>query len=358
MFSQNLSCGEAINPESRRTVHLLIVGNRGGTNVGGSFECAARELALTVHMMQSADAAGSPVWLRRLRWHLLDRTPLRLEAFSAELVQFCRRVKPDLLLATGPAPIHADALREIGCLGVCRANYLTDDPWNPAQRAGWFIKALPQYDHLFTTRRSIIPDLGRSSSAGITFVPFAYDPALFYAEPLTGSERQEFASDLCFAGGADADRVPYISAASRTGLRVALYGSYWERYKETRALTRGQADVATLRKALCATRVALCLVRRANRDGHCMRTFEVPAVGACMLVERTEEHLELFGPEGGMVLYFNEPREMSEKLQWLVAHDEERNRLRIAAHQFITRGRHTYRDRLSQMLEATGLPRS
>jgi spore maturation protein CgeB len=359
MLLPNLSYGEDLEPpESRRDMQLLIVGNRGGTNVGGSFERSAHDLALGVHMMESEDATDGPAWLRRLKWHLLGRTPLRLEGFSAAVVQFCRRAKPDLLLTTGFAPIHADALCEIRRLGVCRANYLTDDPWNPTQRARWFIRALSHYDHIFTTRRSIVADLGRSSGAAIAFVPFAYDPALFYAESLSESERQHLDSDLFFAGGADADRVPYISAALQTGLRIALYGSHWERYEETRGLTRGQANVVTLRKALCATRVALCLVRRANRDGHCMRTFEVPAVGACMLVERTEEHLELFGLEGERVLYFGDPEEMTLKLQWLIEHDEERNRLRAVTHELIIGGRHTYRDRLSQMLKATGFPRS
>jgi spore maturation protein CgeB len=339
-------------------MYVLILGNRGGTNVGGSFERSAHDLALGVHVMESKGATDGPALLRRLKWHLLDHTPLRLEVFSAAVVQFCRQAKPDLLLTTGLAPIHADALCEIQRLGICRANYLTDDPWNPTHRANWFIRALSQYDHIFTTRRSNIADLQRSSGAAIAFMPFAYDPALLYAESLSASEQQHLASDLLFAGGADGDRVPYIAAAIRTGLRVALYGSYWERYKETRVLTRGQADVETLRKALCATRVVLCLVRRANRDGHCMRTFEAPAVGACTLVERTEEHLELFGLEGEKVLYFGDPAEMALKLKWLVEHDDERNRLRTVTHELITGGRHTYRDRLSQILKATGFPRS
>ena len=41
-------------------------------------------------------------------------------------------------------------LGAIGRLGIERINFLTDDPWNPAHHAPWFMKALPEYDEVFT----------------------------------------------------------------------------------------------------------------------------------------------------------------------------------------------------------------
>jgi spore maturation protein CgeB len=82
-----------------------------------------------------------------------------------------------------------------------------------------------------------------------------------------------------------------------------------------------------------------------------MRTFEVPAIGACMLTEDTQEHREIFGEEGQAVVYFRSKSEMVEKLRWLLGHDHERERLASAAHELITNGRNTYKDRLLQMLE-------
>jgi spore maturation protein CgeB len=103
--------------------------------------------------------------------------------------------------------------------------------------------------------------------------------------------------------------------------------------------------------AISTAKVALCLVRRANRDGHVMRTFEVPAIGACMLTEDTEEHREIFGEEGKAVVYFRPILEMIEKLRWLLDHDDERQRLAEAAYRLIVNGRNTYKDRLLTMLE-------
>ena len=207
------------------------------------------------------------------------------------------------------------------------------------------------YDHIFSPRRANMEDLRRSGCRQVSYLPFAYAPELHFAEPpVTDAEKERFTADAVFAGGADSDRVPYMVALARAGLNVALYGGYWTRFPETKAYSRGQADPRTLRKAIGGAKIALCLVRRANRDGHSMRTFEVPAIGACMLVEDTEDHREIFGEEGKAVVYFNNIDRMIEKARWLRESDDERQRLARSLHKLITSGKHTYRDRLTSML--------
>ncbi len=58
----------------------------------------------------------------------------------------------------------------------------------------------------------------------------------------------------------------------------------------TRANWRGVADQDTIRSASAAARVCLCLVRRANRDGHVMRSFEAAVIGGCILAQDTADH--------------------------------------------------------------------
>ncbi|MDQ6678345.1 MAG: glycosyltransferase [Acidobacteriota bacterium] len=168
-------------------------------------------------------------------------------------------------------------------------------------------------------------------------------------------EQERFDSDVFFAGGADADRIPYIAALRKAGLRVALYGSYWDRFRETRGMSGGQLDPKELCRRLAASKVALCLVRRANRDGHSMRSFEVPAAGGCMLAEDTAEHREVFGGDGEAVTYFSTPREMLDRANWLVSHGAEREHLAQNAHNLVRNGRHTYADRLRTILLTIGL---
>jgi hypothetical protein len=156
--------------------------------------------------------------------------------------------------------------------------------------------------------------------------------------------------DVLFAGGADADRLPYARALLGAGLKVALYGGYWDRHADLGPHWRGHADLATLCRVTPAAKLVLCLVRRANRDGHAMRSFEAPAMGGCLLMEDTEEHRELFGAEGECVVYFRDADEMVAKAKALLPRAEERARLAAAAHQRICSGGHTYADRLRTML--------
>jgi spore maturation protein CgeB len=334
---------------------VLIIGNRGGSNVGQSFERGASGLRIPTSLIESRLAMSGPRWLQRLKWHLLDRKPLGLEEFGRTVTAHCREHQPRLLLATGNAPLTAAALHEIRSLGVKCVNYLTDDPWNPAHRARWFFRALSCYDHVFTTRRSNIRDLENLRGPTVSYLPFGYDPDLFSTPALSLAEQSRFDSDVMFAGGADSDRVPYIAALSRATLKVGLYGSYWEKYRETRMLTRGQLEAHDVSKAIAGARICLCLVRRANRDGHCMRTFEVPAVGGCMLTEDTAEHRDIFGAEGESVLYFLGELEMAAKARWLLDRPEERRRLAQSAHAKIRGGDCTYQDRLRQIVQRTFL---
>jgi len=141
-------------------------------------------------------------------------------------------------------------------------------------------------------------------------------------------------SRRCWRRGSTSDFMADTGIASRRPKRV----------------TRGVADLDTLRAAIQGAKVALCLVRRANRDGHVMRTFEVPAVGACMVTEDTSEHREIFGDDGRNVVYFKTIPEMVERCRWLLTRPDEILRLRTAAHRLIVDGGNTYRDRLRQIV--------
>jgi hypothetical protein len=340
---------------------LLIVGLSGTTHLGKSFLTAAENLGLEAKLVDTTEAYQAPWLLRQVNWRLRGRYPAQLPRLSQAIVEECLNFQPHCLLVTGLGPVNALSLQRIGALGIQRFNFLTDDPFNPVHRAAWFLEALPHYDLILSPRRANIGDLKDFGCGRVEYLPFGYDTDLFYSphqdQPPPGSDLPSAAhpgsgsAEVIFAGAADADRLPYMEALIDAGFQLALYGKYWDRYPRTKSHGLGQAHVATLRSAINTAKVALCLVRRANRDGHCMRTFEVPAVGgACMLTEDTPEHRELFGPEGEAVLYFNTLAEMVSKTHWLLAHDQERQRLAANAHRLVTRGGHSYQDRLKTML--------
>jgi spore maturation protein CgeB len=227
-------------------------------------------------------------------------------------------------------------------------NYSTDDPWNPVLRAPWFIAALPSYDVIFTPRRANLDDFHRCDVRALHYMPFAYDPEIH--RPWPENMTPGAPSDVLFVGGCDAERLPLISALGASDFKLALFGRYWERHSNTRAHWRGVADQDTIRAASATAAICLCLVRRANRDGHVMRSYEAAAIGGCILAEDTPDHRELFGPEDNAARYFKTIPDLVQQAKILKADAALRRRLSLALWERTCARSDTYADRLAAML--------
>lgn len=330
---------------------LLIIGGMHPTAVGNSLRRAAMAVPeLTTAYVDSDQAHQAPRLIRALFWRLAGKRPPRLGRFNHRVLEECARVKPEFLICAGNIPLTAATVRQVAGMGCKTAVYLTDDPWNPAHRTTRFLAALPLYDWRLTPRKSILPDLARVSSRGNAYVPFGYEPELFHPAMPVNELPAYSACDVFFAGGADADRITPMSALLQAGMNVHLYGDMWARWKETAPAYRGYARPDDLSRMIAGAAVCLCMVRRANRDGQCMRTYELPAAGACMMVEDTAEHRELFGDDDAAVRYFTTDVSLVERTGGLLKSPHDRLRLKQAAHRLITEGRHAYADRLRTML--------
>ncbi len=330
---------------------LILVGMDGEEHIGTHLRCAAKEIGLRTEFFSIAEAFGNRTLMNRLRWRLNGHRPVRMREFGGKILRACKESGARWLLATGLAPLEEEMLEAAGKLPIHRINYLTDDPWNPAHRAPWFFRALKSYDDVFSTRRSNLEDLRRAGCAGASYLPFAYAPEIHYPVSLESpKDRARFSIDVLFVGGADRDRLPFVRALLREGFPMALYGGSWGKDPRTRPYWKGYAPSEIFRKAVAGAKISLCLVRRANRDGNSMRTFEIPAMKGCVLAEDTPEHREIFGEEGEAACFFGTPKEAVEKTCWLLAHENERLRMAGRSFEQITQGRNTYQDRLREML--------
>lgn len=330
---------------------ILIVDGNDEINLGEQLRVAAEKMGHPATLCNKHIAYRSARPIKALFWRFLDHRPVHLGRFTDQVLRTAAEFKPDLFIGTGFTPVSEKGLQQMGRWGITRVNFLCDDPWSPGQRADWFFRAIRHYDHLFSPRQASLADLKTLGPAPYDYLPFGYSPHLHFPEPLTPAERASYQSDVFFGGGADADRVPYLSALAQAGLKLALYGQYWERFPETRPYARGQAPLSELRKATAGTQIALGLVRQANRDGHSMRTFEIPAMGACLLMEKTDEHVAIFGEEGKNVRYFSNPAELVKQSRYLMENPAERARLKTAAHHLILTTKNTYDDRLEKILQ-------
>src|SRR5262245_61765927 len=328
---------------------ILIVGFTQPGHMGSYFASAAQQLGLDHYVLDAAAAHARTRLGQSIDWRLRGKRPARLERFAELVLETCAVLRCDLVLTTGCAPLDRPHIERLRNLGARLINYSTDDPWNPTLRAPWFLSVLPSYDAVFTPRRANVDDFCCCGVRDIHYLPFAYDPEVHRPWPentTTGAP-----SDVLFVGGCDADRLPLLSALIDAGLDVALFGGYWGRHFKTRSHWRGFASQDAIRSASAAARICLCLVRRSNRDGHVMRSFEAAAIGGCIMAEDTADHRRLFGPENQAVRYFQTVEELVQQAKILVADADARLRLSAHLRERLAASRNTYVDRLAAMLQ-------
>lgn len=325
---------------------ILFLGLTDGTHVCGSWLRAAEAMGVDAAFVSLDLAASRSSWSRRFHWHALDRRYPNARRFRAALHATVESFRPTLLLATGAVPLHSEDLAAVRRSGVTSAVFLTDDPFNRRNTGRWFLESLRHFDLVLNPRTECERDLARLGCRRVERLMFGYDPELF--SPVEPDREQTI--DLSFIGNGDSDRAKIIQALMATGHRVAVYGSLWDRQPETKAIPSRVLSPSEMRPVVAASKVCLLLVRRANRDGHAMRTFELPAMGACILAEDTAEHRLLLGDDLERVRYFRELSELGPKLALLLGDQELRARLRSAAQVLVTTGGHTYADRLREVL--------
>ncbi|MCP5119469.1 MAG: glycosyltransferase, partial [bacterium] len=129
----------------------------------------------------------------------------------------------------------------------------------------------------------------------------------------TPEDKRLYESDIVFVGTYTPGRERYLRPLSRLGVNLAIWGGNWRercRDEELRPHVRGgalNADDYVL--ALCSTRLALGLLSPLVPDLSTTRSLEIPACGAFLLAERTDEHRALF-EEGKEAEFFASEEEL------------------------------------------------
>jgi spore maturation protein CgeB len=326
---------------------LLILADVGESVVGGHILEAAVSTGVQV---KSVDPGLAHVnwFVDKVFWHLLDRRLPNMGRFESVAIETNRTFEANIALAVGRIPISAEGLNRLKAMGTRTHIWLTDDPWNAAHYCRWMMQVLPSYDVVYTPRKSNISQLQNLCGDRVAYLPFGYSASKHLCEPLNETATD---CDVLFVGGADTDRIPIIHAIIRAGFKVALYGGYWEKDPVTRPFHRGFASLRELQLASQRAKISLILVRRANRDGHVMRTIETAACGACMLVEQTNEHLEIFGKSAEPpVRYFTCMDSMIFEIRELMSDIRIRNKLRYGVFRQVTSFGNDYQRRLETIL--------
>ena len=292
---------------------------------------------------------------------LLSRlsTPLQTLRYAAALRRVASRTRPDLVLILKGSRIRRSMLEAIRCsTGAPIINYTLDDyfPLNSRAIPEYMRECIPAYDLIATSKRYNVPELLAAGARRAIFVRSAYDPRAHYPVQPTALDRRRFDAAVLFVGTYERERAAMLETlAEQVDVRIAVYGNGWQAIPATSPLYRFvqrrplYGPDKLLAFASCA--IALCFLRKANRDTYTDRSFEIPATRAFMLAERSSEHALLFD-EGEEIACFESADELVQNVRYYLAHEDERARIAAAGHRRLLAGHHTYQDRLCEILAA------
>ena len=185
-----------------------------------------------------------------------------------------------------------------------------------------------------------------------------YDPDTHRPLALSDEERARFGGPVGFVGTWEAARAASIGQLARgrhSGARLgrAAGRSEFQPHPNLRIEPHELLGLDYAR-ALNSFDINLCFLRKLNRDLQTTRSVEIPACGAFMLAERTDEHLALFR-EGVEAEFFASDDEMIDKTRYYLAHPEARRRIAAAGLERCRIGRYSYHERLLDMLTTAGV---
>jgi spore maturation protein CgeB len=283
--------------------------------------------------------------------------PIDKTGINRRIIQNVEEQKPDVLwiekgLMVWPKTISASK-KYIRTLKL--VSYSEDDMFARWNRSAYYRSSLPLYDLIVTTKSynagdNELPSLG---ARRVFFVDKAYDAYTHRPYNLSVDDLDKHIADVGFIGSYEQDRAEKMLYLSEKGINVRIWGNGWSRLvaKHERLRVENKPLYGEdYGKALCATKINLCFLRKINRDLQTDRTMEIPACGAFMLAERTEEHKRLFEEDKEAVFFdINDKDELLSKVRYYLSHERERKDIAKAGRQRCLNSGYSHHDRLKQI---------
>ena len=139
---------------------------------------------------------------------------------------------------------------------------------------------------------------------------------------------------------------------AKRGIKIAVWGNGWGSWvgKHPNLMVKNEhLYKENYAKAINATKINLCFLRKINRDEITSRSVEIPACGGFMLAEKTKRHLEFF-KDGKEAIFFESQDELYDLIKKYIIDDGARRKIAEAGRRRVEQGGYNHRTQLIKML--------
>ena len=319
---------------------------------------ALERLGINVHGLSSVPIGEIPGVSQRISFrekvqHKLGRH-IDKTGINKSLVKKLQEFQPDVLWIEKVLCLKSQVLEKI------RSNFpllkivhcCEDDMFAKHNSSVNFRESLTLFDFVFTTKTynlnaEELPSLGAKR---VEIFKNCFDPEL--NKPV--KPRDEFLCDVSFIGTFEEDRAQKCLYLAEHGINIRLWGNGWDSYKNRNPnlhIENKPVYNDDFVSALSSSKINLCFLRKINRDLQTSRSVEIPACGAFMLAERTDEHLQLF-EENKEAAFFDQsnPEELLDKVRYYLGNNEERNEIAQKGRERCLKSGYSHDEELKRML--------
>lgn len=234
--------------------------------------------------------------------------------------------------------------------------HYTPDPAIVFQKTRHFMRSIPHYDVLITTKSYEVQKYKESGARQAVYIQQGYDPLIFKPYDVNPNTRERLESDVCFVGHCERHYYHCIRTIAKAVDNIAVWGwGNWGRcamlHPWLKSVYRGSSiwniDYA---KALCCAKIGLGLLTKGVPEKSTTRTYEITACGTFMLAERTDEHMALF-EEGKEAEFFDSDEELLDKVKYYLVHADERKRIARAGRERCLKSGYSNTNRLKEAID-------
>ena len=318
-----------------QSLRILCIGETWlGSDARASF-AALRRQGHSVHVLDENNYVSN-LWQTNVGRGLRNIfRPWLVRELTNATLRASRTFQPHCLFVFKGNYVHPRVIARCRQQGIVTINFYPDVSFRVF--GPYIPRALPIYDHIFTTKTFGVDDL--HDQLGITDVSFlehGYDPDLHYAAELTAEEKLRYSCDVNFIGTWQPKNESLLSSLKQSlpQIKTRIWGSQWDRAKAKDLKDSIMGTEVTgdeYRKALRGASICLGLLRErlkgsSSGDLITARTFQIPACGIFMLHERNVEVLRYF-EEDREAAFFGSPEELARKVRHYLDNPAERERI-------------------------------
>ncbi|MFF2589973.1 glycosyltransferase [Peribacillus butanolivorans] len=276
------------------------------------------------------------------------------------VVSLAAKFRPDLVLVLLGDTLPIDQVNAIREMGIKTAVWFTDDPYYTDVTTN----IAPHYHYVFTQELSCVSYYQLLGCPQVHYLPLAVNTKVFHYQ----REMKDKSIDVCFMGAGWDNRISLFDeiAPFLAKKNTLIVGSRWDRMRNYHLLSDkirfGFQFPSESARFINQSKIVINNHRLYddttlfNRNSNKLpalsinpRTFEISACGTFQLSDIRQE-LKRYYEIGKEIETYTSPSELTEKIDYFLNHDEERNT--IAQRGYIqTLKSHTYAKRLATLLK-------